>query len=66
MSLQAPTPIGPNALWVTIVGAVFGALTLLGFFFFAYQAGKDPAFICSAFIPIAVIFSLGAALSMIG
>lgn len=58
-----PARIGPNPLWVNITGALFGGVTLLGFFVFAYWTDKNPNFVCSAFLPIAVIFSLGAALS---
>lgn len=58
-----PARIGPNPLWVNITGAIFGGITLIGFFVFAYWTNTNPTFVCSAFLPIAVIFSLGAALS---
>ncbi|MGY8636503.1 hypothetical protein RAD15_28925 [Bradyrhizobium sp. 14AA] len=58
-----PARIGPNPTWVSITAAVFGGVTLLGFFVIAYWTGSNPDFVCAAFLPISVIFSLGAALS---
>jgi hypothetical protein len=58
-----PPTIAPTAAWATIVGAVFGAITLLGLFAFAFFAGVNPAFVCNSFTLLAPIFALGAALS---
>lgn len=55
--------IGPTPFWAMIVGSVFGAVTLLGLFFFAYLAGSSPKFVCNTFVLLAAIFSLGCALS---
>ena len=46
-----------------IVGAVFGAATLLGLFIFAYLAATNPDFVCNSFVLLAAIFALGCALS---
>jgi hypothetical protein len=62
-NLPDPTPIGPVATWVMILGAVFGAITLIGLFVFAYLAAQSPDFICNSVLLLAAVFALGAALS---
>jgi hypothetical protein len=56
-------PIGPNATWVMVLGSVFGAITLLGLFGFAFLAGFNREFICNSFTLLAAVFSLGIGLS---
>jgi hypothetical protein len=52
------------ATWVMVVGAIFGGITLLGLFAFAFVAGtQQPQFICSSFELLAGVFAFGAALS---
>lgn len=64
MKSPSPMTIGPAANWVTILAAVFGAITLLGLFAFAFLAGSlKPDFICNSFTLLAAVFSLGVALS---
>jgi hypothetical protein len=58
-----PGPVGPTQLWVAIVGAIFGGITLIGLFVFAFIAGREPAFICNSFTLLAAIFAFGAALA---
>jgi hypothetical protein len=58
-----PGPIGPTQLWVAIVGAIFGGITLIGLFVFAYIAGREPSFICNSFTLLASIFAFGVALA---
>ncbi len=58
-----PTPIGPVTTWVMILGAIFGAITLIGLFVFAYLASQSPDFICNSVLLLAAVFALGAALS---
>jgi hypothetical protein len=59
----APTRIGPAPTWIIALGAVFGAITLLGLFAFAFLAGTRPDFVCNSFTILATVFALGAALS---
>jgi hypothetical protein len=56
-------PIGPTSLWAMIVGCVFGGITLIGLFIFAFLASSNPAFVCNSFTLLAPVFALGAALS---
>lgn len=59
-----PTPIQPASGWSLIAGAIFGGVTLLGFFLFAFLAGTSgTGFVCNSFELLAAVFSLGAALS---
>jgi len=47
------------------VGAIFGGVTLIGFFIFAFIAGTGYAnFICSTFQLLAAVFAFGAALAV--
>ncbi|MBY0296538.1 MAG: hypothetical protein K2X71_10930 [Methylobacterium sp.] len=62
--VPSPMPAGgPGGTWAIIVGAIFGAITLMGLFIFAYLAAQNPNFICSTFTLLAPIFALGCALS---
>ncbi|TPI25119.1 hypothetical protein FJ414_30905 [Mesorhizobium sp. B3-1-6] len=67
MTRIAPAPVRENSnskSW--IVGAIFGAITLLGLFTFAYLAGtSDQQFICKSFQLLAAVFSLGASLTAV-
>jgi hypothetical protein len=51
------------ATWVMILGAIFGGITLIGLFVFAYLASKSPDFVCNSILLLAAVFALGAALS---
>lgn len=65
-TVKSPTPqsIKPASSWVIVVGAMFGAITLIGFFILAFLAGtSDQQFICRSFQLLAAVFALGAALS---
>jgi hypothetical protein len=57
--------VGPAAAppWVLVVGAVFGAVTLVGFFVFAYLAATAPEIVCNSYNLLAPVFSLGVGLS---
>ena len=60
-----PVPIAPNAaIWIIIVGAFFGLVTLVGLFLFAYLSAIHPQ-LCSSFQfqLLAGGFALGAALA---
>ena len=59
-----PVRIESPSSWVIYVGAVFGGITLIGLFAFAFIAGtSNQQFICKSFQLLAAVFSLGAALS---
>jgi hypothetical protein len=55
--------ISRTSNWALVVGAIFGALTLAGLFYFVLQAASQPTFICASFQLVAGAFALGAALS---
>jgi hypothetical protein len=58
-----PGPVGLSQMWASIVGAVFGGITLVGLFAFALIAGREPQFICNSFTLLGSIFAFGAALA---
>ena len=62
-NIPSVVPIGPTPQWAMIVGSIFGAITLLGLFLFAYLAANNQSFICNSFALLAAIFALGSALS---
>src|SRR5690348_8928028 len=65
MSEVRMQPVAHNqAIWIIIVGALFGMITLVGLFAFAYLSATNPLF-CSrfSFQLLAGGFSLGAALA---
>lgn len=62
-NLPDARPIGPVTTWVMILGAIFGAITLIGLFVFAYLASQSFDFICNSVLLLAAVFALGAALS---
>lgn len=45
------------------MGAIFGAITLIAFFAFAFVGGFYPTFVCNAMLPMGGAFALGCALS---
>jgi hypothetical protein len=59
----APMQVGPTQLWAAICGAIFGGVTLAGFFVIAFVAGNNPEFVCNGYTPLAAVFAFGAALS---
>jgi hypothetical protein len=60
----APQAMPASPIWVLVVGATFGAITLIGLFVFAAIAGMGHTkFICNSFLLLAAICAFGAALS---
>ena len=61
----APTPekISRSPIWIPIVGAVFGGVTLIGLFAYLFIAGYNPGFVCNSFTALAAVFALGCGLS---
>jgi hypothetical protein len=59
-----PVPVGPYPVWAMIIGAIFGGVTLLFLFGFAFLAGTGYSkFICDSFQLLAAAFALGTAFS---
>ncbi|MER8543842.1 hypothetical protein NKH17_31550 [Mesorhizobium sp. M1334] len=59
---RGPLPAGPP--WRLVVGAVFGGLVLLGFFYIAVRAADGgPQIVCNAFYPLTAFFALGTAMA---
>jgi hypothetical protein len=55
--------VGATPMWASVLGGVFGGITLVGLMAFTFIAGGNPAFVCNTFTLLAPIFALGVALS---
>lgn len=59
-TLEAINTVG----WPRIAGAFFGALSLLGFYLFAFLARNDQSIVCHVWSLLTPVFAFGAALSV--